>query len=301
MTSANGKTPVGVIGLGLMGSALADSLIAKGFPVTVWNRTRAKAAPFEEAGTTVAPSVAEAARETDVLVVSLFDHSATRDAVMTEEVAMALQGKTLVQLSSAETAELDELVRWTEGNGIALLNGGILVYPDDIRAGDGAILYGGPRHHFDAVRPVLDAMGGRPSLIGERPADTFAPGNAYYCFLFHALVGFVLGAAICHRGGVSAESYTHEIIEPLVKGRTLMGFLGGAAQAVAKRRYDENLQATLDAWNDGLGQIITDVEAIDIDTATLRSLKALLDRTATAGYGQQDIAAVFETLVPGDR
>jgi 3-hydroxyisobutyrate dehydrogenase-like beta-hydroxyacid dehydrogenase len=49
MSGAKQATRVGVIGLGLMGSALADALIAKGFAVTVWNRTPARAERFAKA------------------------------------------------------------------------------------------------------------------------------------------------------------------------------------------------------------------------------------------------------------
>ena len=73
-------TMVSMIGLGNMGHALADSLLAKAFRVTVWNRTRAKAAPLERAGASVAPSVAAAAQGTDVMVVCLIDHAASAAA-----------------------------------------------------------------------------------------------------------------------------------------------------------------------------------------------------------------------------
>src|SRR4051794_32224582 len=45
MTSPT-KDRIGVIGLGLMGTALAERLLAHGYPVVVWNRTREKAAPL---------------------------------------------------------------------------------------------------------------------------------------------------------------------------------------------------------------------------------------------------------------
>ena len=80
-----------------------------------------------------------------------------------------------------------------------------------------------------------------------------------------------------------------------------MNFIGGAAQAATKRRYDEDVQSTLGIWNEGLSQIITDVEAFDIDTDTLHPFKLLLDRTAAMGYANQDLAAVFETLVGRER
>jgi 3-hydroxyisobutyrate dehydrogenase-like beta-hydroxyacid dehydrogenase len=79
------NTRVGIIGLGNMGRALADALLASGFQVTVWNRTAGKADLLEQAGASVAASPAEAAERSDVLVVCLLDHAATCAAVLTDE------------------------------------------------------------------------------------------------------------------------------------------------------------------------------------------------------------------------
>ena len=49
--------------------------------------------------------------------------------------------------------------------------------------------------------------------------------------------------------------------------------------AAAKRNYGGELQASLNVWNDGLEQIMTDIESIGIDTAILKPLKELMDKT----------------------
>ena len=76
-----------------------------------------------------------------------------------------------------------------------------------------------------------------------------------------------------------------------------MRYLENAGQAAAKRSYDGELQATLDVWDDALLQTITDIEAIDIDTAILKPLKLLLETSSANGHGASDIAAVIETLL----
>lgn len=288
---------VAMIGMGNMGRALAEAVAVKGFGVTVWNRTREKAELLKEVDAHVATSIAEAARASDVLVVCLLDHAATREVIMTEEVGKALEGKTLVQLSTTTADEVEALSRWSNEMDIAFLKGGILVYPDDIRAGRGAILYGGKKEVFEHLRPLLDSMGGQPCLVSDHPAKTVGPTSACYSFLYSALLSFLHGAAICHRSGVPVESFARNVIEPFIKGGSLMNFLDNAGRAAASRRYNEDLQATLDVWNDALRQTISDIDAINIDTATLQPFKALLDRTAANGYGDKDIAAVFETLI----
>ena len=297
MSTESTKLRVSVIGLGLMGSALADALITNGFTVTVWNRTRAKAEPLEKMGAHLAASVAEAARRSEVVIVCLLGHAATREAVMTDEVGAAMRGKTLVQLSTTSVEEVDELARWAEASDIAFLKGAILVTPDDIRAGRGATLYGGPQHLFNRLRPLLDGLGGQPSFISDRLADTIRTASALYSFLYSALLSFLYGAAICRQSGIPVEIFTRNVIEPFVMGRSLMSYFNSSGRAADTGRYDENIQATTDAWLEGLSPIMADIKALGIDTAILEPLKALLDQTSKDGYGDQDIAAVIETLL----
>lgn len=295
--NAQATQTICVIGIGNMGQALADSLLEKSFRVAVWNRTRAKAELLASAGASVAPSAAAAARATEVMVVCLLDHGATRDAIMNEAVGTALRGKTLVQLSTTMAGDVDELSRWAESYDIAFLKGAIMVYPDDIRAGNGQILYGGSKDVFERTQSVLHAMGGRPCRVCDRPTDVIAVTDASYAFLFSSLLSFLLGTAVCHRSGINIETFTHDVIEPFITGGSLMKYLTSAGRTVAARSYDEDVQASLDIWADGLGQVIAGIAASGVDTAMLNPLKALLDQTAAKGFGRADIAAVFETLL----
>jgi 3-hydroxyisobutyrate dehydrogenase-like beta-hydroxyacid dehydrogenase len=288
---------VGMVGLGHMGGALAESLLTAGFRITVWNRTATKADRLRALGAEVSSEIEEAAQKSDVMVVCLLDHAATRNSIMTSEVGKALKGKTLVQLSTTTKDQVDELVEWTDSYGIQLLKGGILVYPDDIRAGRGAILYGGSGELYATLQPMLMAMGGMPIHICEKPADAVASTSASYSFLYSALLSYLFGAAICHRTGISVQTFTDKVIEPFVSSGSLMQYLSNAGKAAANRQYQGELQATLDVWDDALQQTIKDLEAIDIDTAILRPLKTLLEDTSASGYGESDIAAVVETLL----
>src|SRR5256885_12554974 len=65
------KARIGFAGLGTMGRGMAHNFLAKGFPLTVWNRTRAAAAPLEAEGARVAQTPRELAAASDVVVTSL--------------------------------------------------------------------------------------------------------------------------------------------------------------------------------------------------------------------------------------
>src|SRR4051812_30631873 len=83
------STRVGFLGLGLMGSGMAVRLAKAGFPLTVWNRDRAKTEPAAAAGAKVANSPREAARDADVIISMVADDPVSRLVWLGENGALA--------------------------------------------------------------------------------------------------------------------------------------------------------------------------------------------------------------------
>src|SRR5579862_3284567 len=73
---------VGVIGLGLMGRAMALKLLAAGHTVRVYNRTREKAEPVLAKGALWADTPANLAKESDVIISMVTDPAAVRDIAL---------------------------------------------------------------------------------------------------------------------------------------------------------------------------------------------------------------------------
>ena len=71
--------------------------------------------------------------------------------------------------------------------------------------------------------------------------------------------------------------------------------------ATLARRYDEDVQATLNIWSEGLARLIHNVGSDRLDPGLLPAMMTLLDRAAAQGFGEQDLAAVFEVLIGADR
>ena len=199
--------------------------------------------------------------------------------------SLARRGKILVNVTSMGAEKVRELVAWTDANGISLLKGSILTYPDDVRAGKSTMVYGGDKSVFDAVEPVLQAMGGRPVHAGEDPDNGAKIGLAYSCFLYPALVGFLHGAALCHRAGIPIETYARDLVLPVLKGPPLTGMLERLTRACLARRYDEDMQATLNIWNMSAGTD-RDIAPYRLDPGLLPATKALLERAAAQGLGE---------------
>lgn len=101
--------PVGFIGLGLMGSVMAENL-HKRVPLVVWNRTPSASKPLRREGARVVPSAQAVFEDTRIIFVMLSDETAI-DAVLTSVSPAGLQGRIIVLMSTVSPSFSAELAR----------------------------------------------------------------------------------------------------------------------------------------------------------------------------------------------
>jgi 3-hydroxyisobutyrate dehydrogenase-like beta-hydroxyacid dehydrogenase len=104
---------IAMLGLGLMGSALAKALLGAGYEVVVWNRTAARAEPLRAVGASLAPHAAAAVRDASIVIVCVTDYPASHQALE----QAPLEGKLLIQLSTGTPGEARATERWAHSRG----------------------------------------------------------------------------------------------------------------------------------------------------------------------------------------
>ena len=150
---------VAVVGLGAMGSRLADRLLEHGHDVVVWNRDGAKAEPLSDRGASVAKTAAAAAADAEATITMVTDPQALAAVTEgTDGVAAGLAvGATLIQMSTVSpdaTVRLADLL--PEG---ALLDSPVLGSLSEVEAGTLQIFAGGPAELVERRRPLLEELG----------------------------------------------------------------------------------------------------------------------------------------------
>jgi 3-hydroxyisobutyrate dehydrogenase-like beta-hydroxyacid dehydrogenase len=281
---------VSVIGLGLMGSALAESLLKAGHNVTVWNRSAAKVEPLVASGARPAASVAEAIADSDLTIVCLANHAVTSEVLSSTS---PFAGHTLVQLSTMTPDESRKLAAWAEARGIAYLDGSILGVPTTVRAGAATIICSGPRELFDANEPVLRALGTPLHLSPEiGAAVTF--DRIWYAYAFATSMAFMQGAAMAHALGFSKDVYFET-----VRARTPVTIdqLMALGEKIAARSYATS-DARLDVWADAFLETLSLCRETGVNDTLPAAMMSNFERARAAGYGDKDLAALFETLIP---
>ena len=128
---------VTIIGLGIMGTALARTLLRNGYRVTVWNRTADKSEVLKNEGAVVAGSCREAISANSTIVICIKTHADTR--VMLEQ-AQSLENKNIIELSTGSAPEAEALYRWLEEQKARCLIGMICTFPSAIGENDSTIV-----------------------------------------------------------------------------------------------------------------------------------------------------------------
>ena len=83
---------IALLGCGLMGAPMSRRLLAAGYPLTVWNRTRAKAEALAEAGATVADTPAAAVAQADLVITMLEHGGVVNEVLFSPDLPGAAQG-----------------------------------------------------------------------------------------------------------------------------------------------------------------------------------------------------------------
>lgn len=290
MSESQSDRVVSVIGLGNMGAALADALLADGHSVTVWNRTPARCETVRENGATVASTLGDAIVAGDIIVVCLLDDASTWAVFGHGDALQQLGGKILVQLSTVTAEESRAFAGLAAKHGFEYLDGSILGYPEMIRAGQGTIVYSGPADVFEGCRALLESMAGKSQLVSPDIGAAPVFDKAIYAWHYGSTLAFLHGAAICRAAGFDIGAYADEIAsrDPARPTRT--------REFIATRQYD-NPGCALEVEATAYDHVLRISEELGIDTEFARTVKAYFDRAIEAGHGPQEIAAIFEILL----
>ena len=167
------KPLLGFIGIGLMGRPMVLRLLAAGYQVKVWNRSRDKLEAVIDRGAQPADSPAEVARASDIVMMCVTDQRAAAEVLFgASGIARGGgAGKLAVDLSSIAPASAREHAARLEdecGMGLvdAPVSGGVI----GAAKGTLVIMAGGKAQHVDAVRPVLEVLAQRVTRMGEAGA-----------------------------------------------------------------------------------------------------------------------------------
>jgi L-threonate 2-dehydrogenase len=279
---------VGIIGVGALGLAVAERLIAAGFAVSGFRRGGLDA--FAAAGGRPMLSAQALVREADIVILFLPNDDALAE-VMGNIAPSLKRGHVLLCLGTHALQRKQEAARVAQAAGAVLLDGEVSGTPPMVRSGRASVMLSGDPETAERVQPILSAFAHATTRLAAFGDATRMKLVTNYLVSVHTLAA----AEALHLGqclGLDARSVV-EAIAPSAGGSTMLSvrgtmmvegtFDGGGMAGFV--RFFELLRAALGNSSEAGWPLMN---------LTGQLYRAAIDQ----GYGENDIAAIYKSLRP---
>ncbi|MBM3488095.1 MAG: NAD(P)-dependent oxidoreductase [Alphaproteobacteria bacterium] len=223
------------IGLGVMGFPMAGHLVAKGFEVTVFNRTAPKAAAWTSTykGRS-APTPREAAAGAETVCLCVGNDDDLRSVAYGDHgvIAGMKPGAVLVDHTTASATVARELHDAAKAKSIGFLDAPVSGGQAGAEKGTLTIMVGGEAGPFERARPAMEAYG-RPVFLGPPGSGQLAKMMNQIC-----IAGIVQGLAEALNFGVRAGLDVDKVVGVISKGAAQSWQMENRAQTMLEGRYD---------------------------------------------------------------
>jgi len=162
---------IAFIGLGNMGTGIAQCILKSGHDLIVWNRTATKADPLVALGARAATTAREAAAVADVVITSLMDDKSVLDVVQAGDGVLAGMRPDAVHacVTTISPECADELESLHRGHGSFYVSAPMAGRPDAAASGRLASFLGGPANAVERLMPACKSYSTSVTVISERP------------------------------------------------------------------------------------------------------------------------------------
>lgn len=283
---------VGLVGLGIMGSAYAAHLIDAGFPTAGYDPDTAALERYRARGGRSAASPREVAAQSDAVLLALSSVAAVETAVFGEQgIAGGVSRGTVVLDAGTFRLELKERVReGLEARGAIVLDTPVSGTGSQAQTKDLVFFASGERAAFERVRPVLEALARDVRYVGR-----FGDGSRlkYIANLLVTIHNLSTAEAIVlgQRAGIEPQT----LLEVLGNSAATSRMLQIRGPMMAAHRY-EPATMRLEVYQKDIEIIDAFAKALACPTPLFSASIPYYTRAISEGRGKQDTAAIVSVL-----
>lgn len=278
---------VGFIGLGTMGQPMAGRLLEAGFPLTVWNRTKAKTEELAKKGAKVADSPKEVAAQSDIIISMISDGPALKDIAFGDNgvLAGAKPGSIFIDMSTVDPESSAEVAKASEAKGVKMLRAPVSGSTVLASGGKLTIFASGDKKAYDECQDVFGAMGQKMFHVGT------GDEARYLKLVLNMMVGTTLqmlaeALTFGEKAGLQWEQLL-EIIGNSVVASPLVGYKIGP---LAKRSFAPAFTVSMMAKDFDLA--LQAGQKVGAPMPTIALVRQFLGMLQATGKGDLDFSAL---------
>jgi 3-hydroxyisobutyrate dehydrogenase-like beta-hydroxyacid dehydrogenase len=284
------NTTIGFVGLGRMGGTMAGRLLAAGYSVSGMSRSREGAKELEDNGLRWLDTPRAVAESTDVVFSSIPNDDALNDVASGPNGILAglSDGKAWVEMSTVTPRLSVEIAERVSERGATMLDTPVSGSVPQAQTGTLTIMVGGDQDTYARVEPILRELG-TPEYVGGN-GHGLAVKLAINISLAVQMLAFAEGLLFADRSGVDRERALEVMIESAIGSPML--------KARADYIFDlpDHAWFDLDFMHKDIELALASARELHVPLPTAERADEILTAAHRLGYGDRDLAALFEVL-----
>ena len=252
-------TKVGWIGTGIMGRSMCGHLQEAGYPLVVYNRTKAKAQELLDAGAEWAKNPAAVAAKSEIIFTILGFPQDVEEVYFGPGglLEVAKEGTLFVDMTTSEPSLAQRVAGAAKEKGCGALDAPVSGGDKGAREGTLAIMVGGDEEAFEKVRPLLECFGGNIALMGPAGAgqhtkacnQTLVAGNT---------IGMVESLLYGYRAGLDLD----QLIDVIGQGAASSWAINNMGRRIAKGDFDPGFM--IKHYVKDMGIVLTEAKRMNL-------------------------------------
>ena len=282
---------IGIIGLGMLGNAVALHLLDSGFEVTVFNRTKEKTMQAREKGAKVVTSPKEIAENSELIITIVKDAAAVKEISFEKDGIIEGKHEKLIvaDMSTIDPTESKNISRKFQEHNIHKLDIPVMGGPNVAITGNLVMMVSGNKESFDCCKNVFEKIANKVFFLGES-------GVAHSVKLAMNLQITMLALALSE--GIILMKKAN--VDPKIFLEILNStyFKTGMSEKKAFKMVDSKYDATFTLSNlkKDISTITSAAESLGIELPMIKKAEQVYENAVKEGFGEIDYTGIIEYI-----
>jgi 3-hydroxyisobutyrate dehydrogenase len=284
-------TRIGWVGTGVMGLSMCGHLQAKGYPTTIYSRTKSRAQSLIDKGATWAETPAAVAAASDVIFTIVGLPSDVREVYFGDKgiLSAGRKGAITVDMTTTEPSLAREIYDSGKAKGISAIDAPVSGGDVGAKAATLSIMVGGDKDAVEKVMPLFQAMG--KNIVHQGGAGT---GQHTKMCNQIVLSGTIIGVCESLLYGYKAGLDLETMLSSVSKGAAQCWILDNLAPKMVKRNFDPGF--FVEHFEKDLGIVLDESKRMGISMPGLALVRQFYVALKAQGHGRLGYHALLLTL-----
>ncbi len=282
---------VGIIGLGMLGNAVALHLLDLDFKVTAYNRTKEKTEEVKKKGAKIATSPKEVAENSDLVIIVVKDANAVKEISFEKNGIVDGKHEKLIvaDMSTIGPSESKNIWEEFQKHNINKLDIPVMGGPNVAITGELVMMVSGDKESFEYCKNVFDSIANKVFFLGEK-------GIAHTVKLAMNLQITMLALALSE--GITLVKKAN--VDPRIFLEILNStyFKTGMSEKKAYKMIDGKYDATFTLANlkKDITTMTNTAKSLGIELPMIKKAEEVYENAIKEGFGEIDYTGIIEYI-----